>query len=326
MSVRPQSPRSPRAGTSLAVLIALIVCGLALAPASALAGGVWTGTAEGIRVDHGELQADELTSTSDAYYLVELRFSFSVDKDGVVSGAGSGDYSDAHWHLFGVNGKEGPFDCEPPVSGNSFAVEVSGHRSGHEVLLTLAIPDATESNEDYDCGANYTGFATTSHYMAESLELVGGQDLHVSTTAPTSTTLEKTIEEGDAENSKTHQNVWSFSITPPASESHSHEGGGSGSCRLTLSDVLARPSPAHAGKPIVVSFHVSAPAEAALLVTPLGAAPSTVATRKVPKGVSQLVWSGWLGTLPAAPGQYQLTVQAKACGRTRSQSVSVKTE
>ncbi len=287
---------------------------------------MWTGTAEGIRVDHGELQSDELTSTSDAYYLVNLRFSFSVDKSGVVSGSGSGDYADAHWHLFGVNGKEGPFDCEPPVSTAPFAVEVSGHRSGHEVLLSLAIPDATESNENYDCGANYTGFATTSHYMAESLEIVGGDELHVSTSAPTSKTLEKTVEEGDSENSKTHQHVWSFSISPPARESSSGEGGGSRSCRLSLSDVLARPSPAHAGKPIVVSFHVSTPAKAALLVSPLGGTPSTVATRKVPKGVSQLVWSGWLGTLPATAGQYQLTVQAKACGKTRSQSVTVKTE
>ncbi len=317
------SPRSLRAGGFVAGLIALVIC--VLAPASALAGNVWTGTAEGIRVDHGQLQADELSSTSDAYYLVDLRFSFSVDKQGEVSGSGSGDYSDAHWHLFGVNGKEGSFDCEPPVSAGPFAVDVSGHRSGHEILLALAIPDATESNEDYDCGANYTGFATTSHYMAESLEVVGGQDLHVSTTAPTSMTLEKTLEEGDAEDSKTHQHVWSFSITPPSRESNSSEGGGR-SCRLSLANVLAKPSPAHAGKPVVVSFHLSAPAKATLLLSPLGGAPSTLVTRNVPKGVSQLVWSGWLGTLPAAPGQYQLTVQAKACSRTRSQSVTVKTE
>ncbi len=324
MSVLHRS-RSQRVGLLLVVLFALSLGSLTRAPADAVAGGVWTGTAEGIRVDHGQLQADELSSTSDAYYLVDLRFSFNVDKDGVVSGSGSGDYADAHWHLFGVNGKEGPFDCEPPVAGTPFGVEVSGHRSGDEVVLSLAIPDATETNEDYDCGANYTGFATTSHYMAESLEVVGGQDLHVSTTAPTSKTLEKTIEEGDSENSKTHQNVWSFSISPPAGGgSRSHEGA-SGSCSLSLTNVLPRPSPAHAGKPIVVSFHVSAPAKAALLVTPLGAAPSTVATRSVPKGVSQLVWSGWLGTLPAPAGQYQLTVEARGCGRTRSRTLTVST-
>ncbi len=319
------SPRSLRAGRYLALLVALGLCCLALSPASALASGVWTGTAEGIRVDHGQLQADELSSTSDAYYLVDLRFSFSVDKQGEVSGSGSGDYSDAHWHLFGVNGKEGSFDCEPPISTTPFAVDVSGHRSGHEILLTLAIPDATESNEDYDCGANYTGFATTSHYMAESLEVVGGQELHVSSTAPTSLTLEKPLEEGDAENFKTHQNVWSFWITPPGTESKPSESAGR-SCSLSLTHVLARPSPAHAGKPIVVSFHLSTAAKATLLLTPLGGAPSTLVTRDVPKGASQLVWSGWLGTLPAAAGQYQLTVKAKACKRTRSQSVTVKTE
>ncbi|MGA2452436.1 MAG: hypothetical protein ABSG93_02865 [Solirubrobacteraceae bacterium] len=341
MSVRYMSPASRRAcaaGAFLVVLLALSAWSLAQAPANALAGGLWKGTAEGIRVDHGELQSDEVTSTSDAYYLVDLSFFFSVNRAGDASGGGSGFYTDAHWHLSGVNGKEGSFDCEPPVSGEPFSVEVSGQRSGHELLLNLAIPDATETNEDYDCGANYTGFATSSHYMAESLEAVGGNELHVSTTAPTSVTLEKTLETGDSEDHKTHQNVWSFSVTPPSSGSGSgsgsgggsgggsgSRGGAGGSCSLSLTHVLARPSPGHAGKPIVVSFHVSAPAKAELLVSPLGGTASTVVTRNVPRGLNQLVWPGWLGTLPAAAGQYQLTVQAKACGKTRSQSVTVKT-
>ncbi len=313
----------------LVVLVALSAMSVALAPADAgAAGGVWKGTAEGIRVDHGNLQSDEVTSTSVAYYLVELTFSFSVSKDGQVSGVGSGHYTDAHWHLSGVNGKEGAFGCEPPVSTNQFGVEVSGRRSGHELLLKLAIPDATETNENYDCGANYTGFATTSHAMAESLEVVGGGALHVSGGAPTSLTLEKTVETGDSENSKTHQNVWSFSVTPPGSgpEGGSNSGAGSGrSCSLSLTRVLAKPSPGHAGEPIVVYFHVSAAVKASLLVSPFGGTPATVVTRNVPKGLDELEWAGWLGTLPAPAGKYQLTVQAKGCGRTRSQSIDVST-
>lgn len=316
-----------RAGMLLMLLVALSAVSLARAPADASAAGVWKGTAEGIRVDHGNLQSDEVTSTSVAYYLVELTFSFSVSSDGQVSGVGSGHYSDAHWHLSGVNGKEGAFSCEPPVSGEQFGVEVSGHRSGHELLLKLAIPNATETNENYDCGANYTGFATTTHAMAESLEVVGGGALHLSSTAPTSLTLEKTLETGDSENSKTHQNVWSFSVTPPGqSNGGSNSGAGAGgSCSLSVTHVLAKPSPAHAGEPIVVYFHVSAAAKASLLVSASGGTASTVVTRNVPKGLDELEWSGWLGTLPAPAGQYELTVQAKGCGTTRSQSVSVST-
>src|SRR5271155_4699196 len=241
-------------GVLLFLLLALSAWSLAGAPVDALAaGGVWKGTAEGIRVDHSTLNADELTSNSAANYQVELSFPFSVRKDGEVTGSGSGYYTDAHWHLSGVNGKEGPFDCEPPVSTNQFGVQVSGHRSGHEVLLALAIPDATETNENTPCGGNYTAFATTSHYMSESLDVVGGNELHLSDTAPTSKTLEKTVEEGEPENTKTHLYIWSFSVTPPGGESPS-ESGSSGAhghrCSLSLTHVAARPTPGHAGKPI----------------------------------------------------------------------------
>jgi hypothetical protein len=134
----------------LLALLALGACILARAPANALAsGGVFKGTAEGILVADSELSSDEVTSSSASNYQVELSFSFSVLSGGDVSGAGNGYYTDAHWHLSGVNGKEGPFNCEPPVTAEPFKVEVSGHRIGHSVLLDLAIPDATETNENY---------------------------------------------------------------------------------------------------------------------------------------------------------------------------------
>jgi hypothetical protein len=317
-------------GVLLLLLLALSAWSLTRAPGDALAsGGVWKGTAEGIRVDHSELQSDGVTSSSVANYQVELSFSFSVRKDGEVTGSGSGYYTDAHWHLYGVNGENGSFDCEPPVSTNQFGVQVSGHKSGHEVLLALAIPDAAETNEAYDCGANYTGFATTSNFMAESLDVVGGHELHLSSTAPTSLTLEKTVEAGDSETSKTHLHIWSFSVAPPGSESPSESGSGGAAgraCSLSLTRVVARPSPAHAGQPIIVSFHVSAAAKASLLISPLGGTPSIVVARKVPKGLNQLVWGGWLGTMPAPAGQYALTVQAKGCRKLRTHVLTVTTQ
>jgi hypothetical protein len=333
MSVRYTSPaRQPirPAGLSLLVVLALGACILMRAPANTLAaGGVWKGTAEGISVDDGELQSGEVTSSSVSNYQVELSFSFSVSPRGDVSGGGSGYYTDAHWHLSGINGKEGSFNCEPPVSAEPFKVEVSGHRSGHDVLLTLAIPDATETNQDYECGANYSGFATTTHLMSESLKLVGADQLHLSTTAPTSRTLEKTVESGSAEDHETDLHIWSFSIAPPRSDSNSGSGsgeGGSGSCSLSLSHVAAKPSPGRAGEPIAVSFHVSAPASTTLLVAPIGGPASTVVSRNVPRGPNELVWGGWLGKLPAPAGRYALTVTAKACGKTRTQAVTVTTQ
>lgn len=327
MSVLGRSRGSQRVGVCLVLLFALSAWSLARAPTYALAGGgVWKGTAEGILVGDSELHSGEVQSSSVDNYQVELSYSFSLSTRGDV--VGSGYYTDAHWHLSGVNGKEGSFDCSPPVSAEPFKVVVSGYAVHNKVLLMLAIPDATETNEDYDCGANYSGFATTTHVMSESLDLVTGKALSLSKTEPTSLTFKRTVESGDSEDSHLDTHIWSFSITPPASGSGSGSGSGGGaggSCSLSLSSVLATPSPGQAGKPTVVSFHVSAPAKATLLVSPFGGTPSTVVTRNVPKGLSQLVWSGWLGTLPAAAGQYQLTVQAQACGKTRSQTVTVKT-
>ncbi len=328
MSMRRRAGVSLGARGGTVILLALLVLSawsLAWAPAGALAsGGVWRGTAEGIRVDDHEINSDELTSSSVANYQVELSYSFSVSH-GVVTGTGNGYYTDAHWHLSGVNGKEGSFDCEPPVTGEPFKVEVSGQASGHDVLLDLAIPDATETNEDTPCGANYTAYATSSHFMAESLEAVGGDALHLSSDAPTSKTLEKTSETGDSEDQKTSVYIWSFSVTPPGpaeKESQSDESSGH-SCSLSLTHLAAKPSPGAVGKPVVVSFHVSAAAKASLLVTPAGGAPSIVASRSVPKGPSELVWGGWLGKLPAPAGQYALSVKTKACGKTRSKALTV---
>jgi hypothetical protein len=332
MSVRCTSPASRGvrpAGVLLVLVLALSAWGLVLAPSGAVAaGGGWKGTAEGIRVDDGALLSGEVTSSSTSNYQVELSFSFSLSPSGEVVGGGSGYYTDAHWFLHGVNGKEGAFGCEPPVSAKPFKVNVSGFASHHKVLLTLAIPDATETNENYNCGANYSGFATTSHLMGESLELVTGKGLSLSTTQPTSLTREKTVNSGTPENPEADQHIWSFSVAPPASGSGSGSGsggGGGGSCSLSLTRVAAKPSPGHAGKPIVVSFHVSAPAGAALLVSPLGGTATTVVTRNLPKGLNELIWGGWLGKLPAPAGHYSLTVRAKACGKTRTHAVIVTT-
>lgn len=331
MSARGRASRRTCTAGVFLLLCALSAWGLAHVPSSAVAaGGVWKGSAEGIRVDDGQLQSGDVTSSSASNYQVELSFSFSVSPGGQIVGGGSGYYTDAHWHLAGVNGSNGAFGCEPPVAAEPFKVIVGGHDTGHEVLLTLAIPDATETNQAYDCGAHYTGYATTSHLMAASLDVVGGDLLHLSTTQPTSLTFEKTVASGTSTNSENDEHIWSFSISPPGSGSGSGSGssggGGGGSCSLSLTHIVAKPSPGHAGKPIAVSFRISAPAHAALLVSPVGGTSSTVAARNVPSGRNELVWGGWLGKLPAVAGHYALIVQATACGHTRAHVITVTTK
>src|SRR5271167_720222 len=99
MSVRYRSPASrwvsSQLGLFLLLLSALSAWSLARAPSSVLAaGGVWKGTAEGIRVDDGERQSSELQSSSVSNYQVELSFSFSVGPGGEITGGGSGYYTD----------------------------------------------------------------------------------------------------------------------------------------------------------------------------------------------------------------------------------------
>ena len=322
-------------GTSKAcLLVSLPFIGLlALAPPPTLAAdppgaiGVGHGTAEGIDVDLGHSSSGDVDSTSSSNYQVELTFTFSIARTGEVSGGGSGSYTDAHWHLFGVNGQDGPFDCSPPITAGPFSVDVSGHASGGEAHLSLSMPDATETNADYDCGAHYTGFATTSHIMAGSLLRVGGDDLSVSLAAPSSFTVQKRTTSGGGDDTENDQHIWSFSFTPPTSRSGgtsaSAPGVQSGTCTLSLTNVSAKPSPASPGRPITVSFDVSDAAYARLLVERTGAATATVAALNLPPGHDALVWGGWFGTLPASGGRYQLTVSAQGCKVTRTRTVSV---
>ena len=322
----------------LALCSAIASVGALVLPAQAVlaashtvaAGGTWHGTAEGILVDdsksHSGNPPDDLVISSVDNYQVELSFSFSVDSSGTIAGTGNGFYTDAHWHLEGHNGKNGDFSCDPPVDGKRFPVVVTGHANGNAATLSLAIPDATETNDKYDCGADFSGFATTSNYMADSLALVGGGNLNISLTQPTSLTLPKTVSTSSGGATKSHVHIWSISVTPPGTSSGGGGGGGSGgSCSLALSSVKVKPSPAKAGRPVSVSFRVSVAAHARLLVTTPSGVKSTVDTRSVPAGTNAMLWSGWIGRRPAAAGRYKLTVEATACGTTKRQTVGLKT-
>jgi hypothetical protein len=292
------------------------------------AGGTWHGTAEGIRVDFGHESSGDVDSSSESDYQVELSFSFSVSPSGEVSGGGSGYYTDANWHLYGVNGDNGSFDCNPPITADAFEVDVSGHAAGDQATVSLSMPDATETNEDYDCGADYTGYATTTHDMSDSLNLVGGDDLQISLSTATVLSLQKPTNSGSGDDTESDQSIWSFTFTPPGDQNTGQGDGNSSStsptpCTNSLTQVVAKPAQTTVGKPVTARFNVSHSTHASLIVSPPGGARTTVASLIVPAGRNTLVWSGWIGTHLAARGDYRLTVRSAACGSTRTQAVAV---
>jgi len=205
---------------------------------------------EGIDVDSGHYSSGDVDSTSSSNYQVELSFTFpSVAPARSWAGAAAVT-TDAHWHLFGVNGDNGPFDCDPPIAAAPFSVEVSGHADGDMAHISLSMPDATETNADYNCGADYSGYATTSHIMSSSLSLVGGDDLTVSLGSPSSFTVQKQTRAAVGTTPKTTSTSVVFLHTAAALTTGTSESGGAtssgstpGTCGLRLTNVLASRRP-----------------------------------------------------------------------------------
>jgi hypothetical protein len=178
--------------------------------------------------------------------------------------------------------------CEP--KGRS----ERGHAAGNRATVSLSMPDATETNAGYNCGADFTGFATTSHDMSDSLAVVGGDHLHISLGQPTSFAEQRSISSGGG-STENDQHIWSFSFTPPGAGSTGGGGGGASggrgaACKLSLTDVAANPSRTPGGEPVAVRFGVFHAADASLLVSPPGGAGTTVAKLTVPCGRNTLVW------------------------------------
>jgi Ca2+-binding RTX toxin-like protein len=144
--------------------------------------GPYTGVATGgvDRFGHKDNQSSDpkshVVSTSNDSYRGRFTYSFRID-NGVIKGNGNGAYQSATWHLSGTNGDKGSFDCDIPITTQPFSVRVTGFAAGGELYIRFLInDDALERNADYDCGADFKGFATSSHYLQESFDLAqGGQ-------------------------------------------------------------------------------------------------------------------------------------------------------
>jgi len=218
---------------------ALFACGLlglGAAPGADAFIGPYTGVGHGSldRVHHQE-DANDPTKSNDDFvldshdaYEVRFTYSFRIQNDGTIQGRGDGTYQSATWHLEGQNGTNGPFNCDPPVEGKPFDLAIDGHAKDGRVHLHFHL-NATEHNDQMDCGGNYTAFATTSHYMNESLDLVqGGDGVAISQTNPDIPRLHKVEQTGDANNRRTTVHDWNISIQPPPPPVESGVNGGPG--------------------------------------------------------------------------------------------------
>ena len=176
--------------------------------------GPYTGVGIGLLDRYRYLQTSSFTSHSKDVYKGRFLYSFRIE-DGVVTGTGNGSYLDARWRLDGVN--EGrTFGCDVPMTAKPFGVTVSGSATEESITLKFELVNATESNRDYKCGANFTGFATDSPRLAESLELVQGpRGITIPRTSPTIPSLTKLEELGPSNDHRVNLHQWTFTIRAP---------------------------------------------------------------------------------------------------------------
>jgi Ca2+-binding RTX toxin-like protein len=209
---------------------------LAYAPAAHAFIGPYTGVGRGDvdRFHHMEDDGDPANPNDDFFsnssdrYIVRFTYSFRIQNDGTVIGRGDGSYQRATWHLEGKNREEGNFNCDVPVEAKPFDVDVSGRANNGRVRLRFHL-NAREHNDDYDCGANYTGFATNSTYVRDSLDLVSGDEgIVVDQTDPSIRPLRKLERTGDQSDRRVNLHEWEISIRPPPPPVEPPGGGRSG--------------------------------------------------------------------------------------------------
>jgi Ca2+-binding RTX toxin-like protein len=216
-----------------ALLVATSATAHRHAPAHASFIGPYTGVAVGeqMRVGHKDNHASgdsHITSDSDEDYQGRFIYSFRVE-NGEVEGTGDGVYLKATWHLSGVNGKYGGFSCDPAVTGTPFRVSVSGFKLDNDLLVAFTL-GGSEQNADYDCGAHFTGFSTTSRYLWESMlqtaEAQGAAEyFRINVAHPRlGHFTSHTTDENDT-TSHVIDNTWDISITPPSTTKDDSGGG-----------------------------------------------------------------------------------------------------
>jgi Ca2+-binding RTX toxin-like protein len=174
------------------------------------------------RSKHSDSQAsnpqDSVIVQSDDAYQGRGLVTLKEEANGqLVQSSSSFAYQSATWHLSGQNGTNGSFDCNPPVQTTDGIVKASGWVVGGVLYVRFLLSGAEEHNDKYDCGANFSGFATDSEYEAESLLAVEdnlpGSKIATSADHPAVGTLVDVEDTGTAPNTKHSDARWTITIT-----------------------------------------------------------------------------------------------------------------
>ena len=121
-------------------------------------------------VDRTSHHEDGYSSDSPDTYQGRGILSLKEESNGrLVPSSNSFSYQSATWDLSGNNPPYGGFSCSPTVTGQDGTVDASGWVRGGVLYVRLRLVGTRERNDDYDCGAHFTGFATDSTYEAQSL-------------------------------------------------------------------------------------------------------------------------------------------------------------
>lgn len=180
--------------------------------------GVGTGLLDRYRhIDnHADDPDDHIVSDAKDIYVGRFNYSFQVDESGNVRGTGSGTYLRSTWHLAGVNGDKGSFDCDVPMSTQDFTVRITGTASAETIRARFELVGSREWNEETSCGAGYYGFASDGDRLGDSLKLVQGDGgIAIPRTSPRIAPLRKLEVIGDERDSRVNLHEWSFTIAGP---------------------------------------------------------------------------------------------------------------
>ena len=207
------------------VLLSLVIAAFALpgsgAPASsapsssAVTIGPYTGVGIGLLDRYRHINNSTFTSDSKDVYKGRFTYSFRIE-NGIVRGRGNGNYLAATWRLDGVNHGVGVFGCNVPMKTTPFTVRVIGRVEGEKVRLHFGLEGGKETNGDYDCGADFTGFATDGTRLADSLEWVQGTGgITFPLDNPSIPPLREVEVVGDDEDRRVNLHEWAFTIRKP---------------------------------------------------------------------------------------------------------------
>jgi Ca2+-binding RTX toxin-like protein len=162
--------------------------------------------------DNQQTGDDHVWSQSDESYRGRGILSLKEESNGrLVPSSNSFHYLSATWHLTGQNGSNGGFDCDPPVTTTDGTVNAAGWVSGGLVYVRFLLNGAQEHNDDYDCGAKFTGFAGDTTHESNSL-------LQVEDSIPgrwvtgNGGTFSDTEDTGTSPNTKHVAATWTFTI------------------------------------------------------------------------------------------------------------------